>query len=260
MTTRAPPRIVLLAVVSAGLHAAALGLVGPAGTHRERGAPNPGFHAADGTLAGSTVDVESTGLLRADEVVATTPAGNLVSSGTASPQRGRSTGRALDGRDHAPVRIGGAPAAPLFGAVGVRYAVDLATAFAHAFPQAASADPGWLEVPFGNAGSAELELTLDEDGHIVEADLAGAPSVPLRRGVERTLALLGPRAFTASGAQTKLRASAKVTRDAVHDGLHGDVFALSGGSFAGRTATAFFALPPGAGPGRRVDVEFVLLP
>ena len=45
----------------------------------------------------------------------------------------------------------------------------------------------------------------------------------------------------------------------VHDGLHGDVFALSGGSFSGDVGTAFFARP-GPGGGRRVDVEVRLLP
>jgi hypothetical protein len=143
--------------------------------------------------------------------------------------------------------------------VGVRYAADLATAFAHAFPQAASADAVWLEAPFGSAGSIEIDFTLDETGHIVDSAIEGAPSVALRRGVERTLALLGPRTFTSGGARTRLRATARVTRDDVHDGLHGDVFALSGGSFAGRTGTAFFALPAGTGPGRRVDVELVLV-
>jgi hypothetical protein len=58
---------------------------------------------------------------------------------------------------------------------------------------------------------------------------------------------------------TRIRVSARVTRDDVHDGLHGDVFALSGGSFVGDLGSAFFALPPSAGPGRRVDVELRLL-
>jgi hypothetical protein len=153
-----------------------------------------------------------------------------------------------------------AVAAQLFGAVGVRYAADLASAFAHAFPQAASADRVWDEAPFGSGGSADLDITIDETGHIVDTEIAGAPSVALRRGVERTLALLLPRAFTSAGAHTRVRVTARVTRDDVHDGLHGDVFALSGGSFAGRIGTAFFALPSGKGPGRRVDVELVLMP
>jgi hypothetical protein len=54
--------------------------------------------------------------------------------------------------------------------------------------------------------------------------------------------------------------TARIARDDVHDGLHGDVFALSGGSFSGDVGTAFFALPAGSGPGRRVDVELRLLP
>ena len=44
----------------------------------------------------------------------------------------------------------------------------------------------------------------------------------------------------------------------MHDGLHGDVFALSGGSFAGAVGTAFFALP--GSPGRRIDLELRLIP
>jgi hypothetical protein len=48
-------------------------------------------------------------------------------------------------------------------------------------------------------------------------------------------------------------------KDDVHDGLHGDVFALSGGSFSGEVGTAFFALPA-AGGGRRIDVELRLVP
>jgi hypothetical protein len=59
---------------------------------------------------------------------------------------------------------------------------------------------------------------------------------------------------------TKIRLTCHVSRNDVHDGLHGDVFALSGGSFSGEVGTAFFALPPTTGPGRRVDVELRLLP
>src|SRR4029077_5807247 len=81
----------------------------------------------------------------------------------------------------------------------------------------------------------------------------GSPSPALRRSIDRTLLLLAPRTFTARGAVTRLHIAAHVSRDAVHDGLHGDVFALSAGSFSGEVGTAFFALPPGAGPGRRVD-------
>jgi hypothetical protein len=71
--------------------------------------------------------------------------------------------------------------------------------------------------------------------------------------------MLGSRAFTAHGMTTRLRVVAHVSKDDVHDGLHGDVFALSGGSFAGEVGTAFFALPA-AGGGRRIDVELRLVP
>jgi hypothetical protein len=152
---------------------------------------------------------------------------------------------------------GAKPAA--FGAVGVRFATDLATTFTRAFPQAASADAIWGSASFGSAGTADVSLVLDDAGHLIGHSIVGSPSTALRRGVERTLALLGPRSFTARGAITKLRVAARVGRDDVHDGLHGDVFALSGGSFSGDVGTAFFALPAPGG-GRRIDVELRLIP
>jgi hypothetical protein len=160
---------------------------------------------------------------------------------------------------------GGAPAAaaapPLFGAVGVRSASDLATTFTRAFPQAASADPVWTQAPFGATSTAEVTLVLDDDGHLARSTVSGSPSEALRRGIDRTLVLLGPtRPFTARGGVTKIRLTSRVSRNEVHDGLHGDVFALSGGSFSGEVGTAFFALPPTTGPGRRIDVELRLLP
>jgi hypothetical protein len=149
----------------------------------------------------------------------------------------------------------------IFGAVGVPYAADLARTFTGTFPQTASADPTWDGAPLGSAGAAEVSLVLDDAGHLVESSVNGHPSPALRRGIERTLAMLAPRVFTARGAVTKLRLVARVSRDDIHDGLHGDVFALSGsgGSFSGDVGTAFFARP-GPGGGRRVDVEVRLLP
>jgi hypothetical protein len=151
-----------------------------------------------------------------------------------------------------------ASAAPpsLFGAVGVRFATDVATTFVRAFAQAASADPEWGNAPLGAAGTADVSLEIDESGHFVSFHVEGAPSTALRRGVERTVTLIAARTFTARGAVTKLRLSATITKDDVHDGLHGDVFALSGGSFTGNVGSAFFALPIG----RRIDVDVKLLP
>jgi hypothetical protein len=148
-----------------------------------------------------------------------------------------------------------------FGAVGVRSATDLATTFTRAFPQAASGDSSWLLEPFGAAGALDVALVLDEDGRLSRASVTGAGSLALRRGIDRTLTLIGSRPFTAREATTRLRVSARVVRDDVHDGLHGDVFALSGGTFSGDVGTAFFALPAALGsPGRRIDVELRLMP
>jgi hypothetical protein len=49
---------------------------------------------------------------------------------------------------------------------------------------------------------------------------------------------------------TRLRIIAKVAPDEVHDGLHGEVFAI-GGSFGTAQGSAFFALAIG----RRIDVQ-----
>jgi|GEM_PF-879581 len=161
--------------------------------------------------------------------------------------RGRAAPRSAKGG-----RGANAPAAPVaaYGALGERGAVDLATAFTRAFPQAASADPSWLTAPFGGAGSADVALTLDPSGRLAAASVGAGASSALRRGIDRTLALIRGRSFTSRARVTTLRLAASVAPDAVHDGLHGDVFAI-GGSFAGSGGSAFFALAVG----RRVDLS-----
>jgi hypothetical protein len=247
-------------VLSVGLHGAAF----RAATQRAEVPAAPAFNPTSQTLAGDTLEVEpnpaqadepddeeataATGLPAAAEPPAAPPPG-LQRSATSSA-------RARPSATAAP-----SPPPALFGAVGVRFASDLATTFTRAFPQAASADPVWAAAPFGPMGSAIVTLVLDDEGHIERTEVGGAPSPALRRGIERTLALLGRgRSFTAHGPVTRIRVTARVSRDDVHDGLHGDVFALSGGSFAGDVGNAFFALPPAGGPGRRIDLELRLLP
>ena len=141
-----------------------------------------------------------------------------------------------------------------FGAAGDRSAVDLAGAFTRGFPQAASADPRWSTAPYGSAGTVDVTITIDDAGAFVDARSTGAPSEALAAGVRRTLALIRARAFVASGKETRLRVTATVTKDEVHDGLHGEVFAI-GGSFAQGEGSGFFALAVG----RRVDVRVQVL-
>jgi hypothetical protein len=137
-----------------------------------------------------------------------------------------------------------------FGAAGDRSAVELASAFTRGFPQAASADPLWLAAPFGSAGAVDLTLTLDDTGALVATQSNGSPGAALAAGVRRTLALIRARSFVAEGKETRLRVTATVTQDQVHDGLHGEVFAI-GGSFEGAGGNGFFALAVG----RRIDVR-----
>jgi len=161
------------------------------------------------------------------------------------PSGGRAASDVADG---ASGTTGTAPA--LYGAVGERSAADLATAFTRGFPQAASADPAWRSAPLGSAGDADVILTLDESGRIVDTQILGSPSSALASAVRRTLALIKGRPFVAKGKVTKLHLVAVVSTDSVHDGLHGDVFAI-GGSFTGAEGNAFFALAIG----RRIDVR-----
>jgi hypothetical protein len=220
------------------------------------------FDPSSQTLAGDTLDVEPAPEAPADEdsePMAPSPA--TAEPGAARPALARTPSRGPGSAAPPGAAVSAAARPALFGAVGVRFASDLATTFTRAFPQAASADPVWQEAPFGAASTADVTLTLDDEGHLARTTVTGAPSPALRRGIDRTLALLGTgRSFTAHGAVTRIRVTSRVSRDDVHDGLHGDVFALSGGSFSGDVGSAFFALPPASGPGRRVDVELRLLP
>lgn len=108
----------------------------------------------------------------------------------------------------------------------------------------------WRSAPLGAAGEATLLLTLDESGHIAEVQIVGTASGPLAQGIRRTVSLIKGRPFIARGKVTKLRLTATVSADTVHDGLHGEVFAI-GGSFAEGEGAAFFAL----NVGRRIDLR-----
>jgi hypothetical protein len=159
-----------------------------------------------------------------------------------------SAGRAVAGPNEGAPGASGTTA--LFGAVGDRSASDLARAFTRDFPQAASGDPVWRAAPLGAAGEATVVLTLDDSGHIADVQVLGAPGGPLGQGIRRTITLIKGRPFVARSKVTKLRLTATVSADTVHDGLHGDVFAI-GGSFAEADGAAFFAL----NVGRRIDLR-----
>lgn len=249
------------AALSLALHAGAWGLL------RRASEPLlPAFDPTAETVAGDTLDVDPSLLAAAAPEETAPPAERTAGSITAplTAETGMSASPAAPNHARHAAPASGAPPGPppVFGAVGVRFAADLATTFTRAFPQAASADPLWTSVPFGAAGTADVTLVLDDEGRLAGSTIGGSPSPALRRGIDRTLVLLRAREFTARAPVTRLRVRAHVSRDDVHDGLHGDVFALSGGSFSGDVGTAFFALPPSSrsGGGRRVDVEVELAP
>ncbi|MEO8798841.1 MAG: hypothetical protein ABI551_13215, partial [Polyangiaceae bacterium] len=129
----------------------------------------------------------------------------------------------------------------VFGADGERAAVDLSGAFLKILPQTASADAAWSRAPFGPTGGVDVVLDIDEHGNLVRANVQGPPG-PLKSAAEHTVVLLRHRLFTAHARTTRLHFSAVVEKDEVHDGLHGDFFALGG---------MFFALPSG----RRIDLK-----
>jgi hypothetical protein len=249
----------LFAVLSLALHAAALGTTLRRSTTPSAEAPKLEPSAP---IVGETLDVEPSSVpIHLDEQSASSPAsGDVVPAAPAEPAAAPGPGPGRAAHPTSPGAAAPASAPAIFGAVGIRYATDLATTFTRGFPQAASADAIWSSAPFGSAGTAEVSLTIDETGHLTSSAIVGSPSTALRKGIQRTLVMLGPRTFTARGAVTRLRVTARVSPNDVHDGLHGDVFALglSGGSFSGNAGTAFFALPGAAA--RRVDVELRLVP
>ncbi len=249
-----PPSLLLFAVLSLALHGATFGVL-----RRVAPARGPSFDPTPQTVAGDTLDVEPLAPTAADVSGAEAlVGGERADHRSDEPQRSPEPARGR--RASGPSGDASHPPA-VFGAVGVRVASDLATAFTRAFPQAASADPIWPRAPVGSAGAAEVVLVLDDSGHLRATSIVGFPSLALRRGIERTFALVTSRTFTARAPVTRLRVTAHVARDQVHDGLHGDVFALSGGSFSGDLGTAFFTLPPRDGEsGQRVDVEVRVLP
>lgn len=203
-------------------------------------APEP---AAASSPPGSTASPDGDGPQRPPS-----PRGRPAPS--AGPVAGLVTPRAAAGAAGAPPESATGSGAAVYGAAGERGAVDLATAFTRGFPQAASADPSWTTAPLGPAGDVDVTLTLDETGKLVDSQVGPGATPPLAAGIRRTLALVGGRAFTSRGKLTTLHLVATVSSDTVHDGLHGDVFAI-GGSYAGSEGQAFFALAIG----RRVDLR-----
>ena len=160
------------------------------------------------------------------------------------PSAGRAATSTADGA------TGSSGSSALFGAVGDRSAGDLSRAFTRDFPQAASGDPIWRSAPLGSAGEATVVLTLDDAGHIADVQVSGSPGGALAQGIRRTMTLIKGRPFVARGKVTRLRVVATISPDTVHDGLHGDVFAI-GGSFAEGEGAAFFTL----NVGRRIDLR-----
>ena len=144
--------------------------------------------------------------------------------------------------------------APLtYGAMGDRSATTLIVAVARGFPQAASTDPVWRGVPFGDAGEATLQIDLEADGTVARWSLGPGASPALRQAMLRTMAFIGGRSFVSRGAVTKLRLAARVSADAVRDGSDA-VYAIHSEQ-EGDHASAFFSLASG----RRVDLVITAL-
>lgn len=135
----------------------------------------------------------------------------------------------------------------LIGAVGEPGAVELETAFLRALPQVASFDKDWNREPIGTSFTAIITVDVDDGGHL--GQLTGVSgSTPLNRAIERSMGQLKPRLLTAHAPRTRISVTCTVHADEVHDGWHGDVFAL-GATASARGGTGFVALATG----RRVD-------
>jgi hypothetical protein len=208
--------------------------VGAAATFVTRRAPAPEAEPPPPTFAGETFD-----LSEALTPSTTTAPDPEPTGGTATapppPSRAPRSNQTSQGA------TGSTEEPQIFGAVGDRSAVDIIVAFKQAFPQAESGDPIWNQVPFGSVGTIDVELDLDDTGHLVATHTSEQGSAPLHQAVLRTLALIGARSFTAKSLTTKLRITGRVSPDEVHDGY----FAIGNDE-----RTSYFELPSG----RRVDV------
>lgn len=173
----------------------------------------------------------------------TTPARQAHPAPRSSHEGRPSAGRAASGTGEP--ASAGSPAG-LYGAVGERGAQDLESAFTRGFTQTASADPAWATAPLGPAGEADLAITIDETGHIVDVTVKGNPSAALRSSIRRSVDFVRGRTFVAHGKTTKLKLVARVTAGSGDDGLENDRFGLSV-----RNKKASFVLPIG----RRIELD-----
>ena len=245
MSSRIPAHGVSTLALSLAIHASAFALVFALVDAR----PAPLEADPAPNIAGETFELPELDPETTEESTSPAPAAaRSLPAPSPRPARAEAFSKGPRAAD-APAAGAEANSPPLFGAVGERGVVDLATTFTRAFPQAASADPSWTRVPFGSAGVADVNLEIDAAGHLVDTRVAGASTSALREGIQRTVLLIRAHAFVATAAVTRLHIVSTVSPDAVHDGLHGDVFAI-GGSFSGREGSAFFALSVG----RRIDL------
>jgi hypothetical protein len=140
-----------------------------------------------------------------------------------------------------------------YGALGDRSASSVIITVSRGFPQAASTDPIWRTAPFGDAGSATMDVELNEDGTVARWSLGPGASQALRQAMVRTMGLVGGRTFVARGAVTHLHVAARVTADAVRDGDDA-VYALHSDHEGETAASAYFSLTSG----RRVEITLTL--
>lgn len=204
-------RLTAFALASLALHAA-----GVAWVLRSQPAADPARDV--------TVEVEARGVLSGESFEV--PVIGEPAPPSAAPVSGVETDRATQAsapfaptstRPAALDTPAAATAAPLFGAVGDRGSVDLATAFGRGFSQAASADPTWLTTPLGDAGHVEVTLEIDAAGTLVRAHVGPGATPPLARGLRRAVALVEHRSFTSPSAIVVLRVAARVSPDTVHE-------------------------------------------
>jgi hypothetical protein len=245
--------IVGFAAVSLGIHLAAAGLVGFAG--RAPGRPAPVQLPTAKALAGESFEIGE----EPEENEPTAAATSVDPTPEAPPEPGdrkkpkeKSRGAGRAGPAGSGKVATNAPPGEhaLYGAVGERGVFGLSSAFTMALPQTASPDPAWATIAFGDAGTVDVTLVIDEHGKMVSAELGPGGTPALRSAVQKAVGFIRGRVFVANGARTVLRVSARVSPDTVHDGLHGDAYAISGNAWHEPMGSAFFALPNG----RRIDL------
>lgn len=153
----------------------------------------------------------------------------------------------------------GRPKGGTFGAEGPSAARDLGNAFARAIAPANQADAAWSKLPTGPAGTLDVAVTVDAEGHVGEVEPVSKTASPLLLSLAKRTTLL-----LRGGVFHLKRGEASAGRQVLR--LRADVSDVDATAVQGGTIDLAFAYERGHGKaaftrpgGRHVEIEVTLL-